>query len=145
MRMKASATDRILEGAAAMLMLASLSLIIIHWSRLPANSQNDLIMLACITPINYAIFFASAYAPVKWINFPVRPTEQNIGVQYWLVGKTLRILNIIVNLLLLFICCKEISPAWEINPGIFEVLMAIQGILIAVAFIIYYIFAFKYQ
>ena len=79
-----------------------------------------------------------AYLPVRFINFPIRVTERNAAVQYLFAIRLTRVMNIILLLVLL-------GSVWGLYYAFGKLLLLVSFVLLGVAFIGYYILAFKYK
>lgn len=78
------------------------------------------------------------YLPVRFINFPIRVTERNAAVQYLFAIRLTRVMNIILLLVLL-------GSVWGLYYAFGKLLLLVSFVLLGVAFIGYYILAFKYK
>lgn len=86
-----------------------------------------------------------AYISIRLIHFPVRITERNVATQYFLAVRFTRILNVILVSLFLVLVFDRVEAEMGIPPGMCKMLTAGVGILLALAFIVYYIVAFKHK
>lgn len=98
---KPTVIDRILEAVALlMLLVVWVSVYLLYTWKGGILSHNVWIMggMALFCTVLLGI---CSYAPVRNINFPVRVNERNIGVQYLLAVRLIRILNVTLNLIFL--------------------------------------------
>ena len=87
----------------------------------------------------------SAYLPIRWIRFPVRITERNVAVQYFMAARIARILNVFLTLLFLTLVFNKVEMGYGIPQDLCNMITsAVVGLMI-LALIVYYILAFKYK
>lgn len=139
----ATLIDRILEGIAILLATAVWVLALVFCQ--DSLSPEGLFMIAVVVTLCTGLFLWCSRAPVHLINFPVRPTEQNIESQYWLMAKFARVMSIIMNLLFLFVQFSNLETILDVEKGLFSHLAAMTGILLGVAFLVYFMVARRYR
>lgn len=91
------------------------------------------------------VFIGSAYLPIRRIRFPVRITQQNVGIQYLLAVRITRIASIFMILLFLPLVFSAAEEHLGFSQGFCHFLTAIIGFLLALLFVVYYVLAFKYK
>lgn len=144
-RLRVTVIDRVLEVVAALLMIAILVLVIVHYKEVSGVTKNNLIAFGISTPLLWALFGWSPYAPVRFIRFPFRPTEANIASQCWLVAKLMRVMNIICMLIFLSVVCSSLKSFWGIEGNLFDLLVALPISLMLISMAVYYLFAWRYR
>lgn len=130
--------DRALEVAALLIVLAIWGCIYWLYTQEGVSNSSRMWILGGMSVLGFIISALSSYAPVRMINFPVSVNEQNIGIQYLLAVRFLRVLNIILELFFLSSLLMSYSRIASVFFGIAIVLMFI-------AFVIYFVFALKYK
>ena len=125
-RFQPTVIDRILEGTALLIVLVTW--ISIYW----LYTQREGALLPAV------LMGGLAYLPVRFINFPIRVTERNAAVQYLFAIRLTRVMNIILLLVLL-------GSVWGLYYAFGKLLLLVSFVLLGVAFIGYYILAFKYK
>lgn len=136
--------DWILTGVAVAIMLAIWIMIAIYYKELSTGRYDFLVSGGACLLITI-LFIWSARAPVRFVNFPVRVNEENIQRQYFLMSRFMRIANVVLNLLFLFLFLSELEAYWGIKRGLFETASFIVLVLLVVSFIIYYVMAYKWK
>lgn len=128
--------DRILEILALVMVLAVWACI--YWLYTKGQLSTDIWVIGGISTFCFVLIGVCSYLPVRFINFPVRVNEQNIGIQYLLAIRLTRIMNVILCLIFL--------SALFLNyyESAFYFFIA-SFILMVLAFIGYYILAYKYK
>lgn len=125
--------DRVLEGIALVELIAMWG----GYFRLreeftPAMEQAIIASLLCL------LVGASAYFPIRYINFPVKITRQNVAMQYTLVIRLCRMLNITLTGMMAASVFMEHSELCE--TLFYAALLGMAGSLVA-----YFILAFRYK
>ena len=136
--------DRILEATALLFMLVFWGCtlwIYMHVSK--ESSIPPLFILAGVNTLVYLLLAWGAYMPIRLINFPVRITEQNVAIQWFLAKRLCRVLNIIVSLLFLSLVFMEVEQEYGLPKGFCEIGTAVTAVLTGIALIVYYIIAFR--
>lgn len=136
--------DWILTGVAIAIMLAIWIMIAIYYQELSTGRYDFLVLTGACLLITI-LFIWSARAPVRFVNFPVRINEENIQRQYFLMSRFMRIVNVVLNLLFLCLFLRELETYWEIKKGLFEVISFVLLGLLGVAFVGYYVMAFRWR
>ena len=137
-RFQPTVLDRILEGTA--LLIVRVTWISIYW----LYTQREGALLPAVWVMGGCSIFCFllmgglAYLPVRFINFPIRVTERNAAVQYLFAIRLTRVMNIILLLVLL-------GSVWGLYYAFGKLLLLVSFVLLGVAFIGYYILAFKYK
>lgn len=130
--------DRLLEGIALLLVLATWA--VIGW--LSIQKEESLLSAVWVeggcSLFSFLLLGGSAYLPVRFINFPVRVTERNVAVQYLLAVRFVRVLNIVISLVMLALVLVQYD-AWG------RLLFFVSFVLMGLAIIGYYVLAFKYK
>lgn len=144
-RMPAQIVDRILEVLAFLLVLSVWILAWVYWGELSSESKNKLLTLCVVDGLLFGMLFWSSYAPIRFFNFPVRPTQRNVVSQYWLATKLTRTLNVIGTALILFVTCGELSSFWSVKANLFSVCIAATGCLMVVSFLVYFLLARRWR
>lgn len=135
-RFHPSLLDRMLEGAALLLVLASCGCICWFYIHKEGEFPPYLWWVGVSLLLSFLIIGGASYLPVRFINFPVRVNERNVGVQYLLAVRLTRVVNVILSLMFLG------GVLSEFTGGGFLVLACV---LLAIAFGVYYFLAFKYK
>lgn len=130
--------DRALEVVALLIVLAIWGCIYWIYTREGASHSSEMWISGGLAVLSFIIMACCSYVPVRMINFPVRVNEQNISIQYLLAVRFARVMNIILELVFLSSLLLNYYRIASIFFG-----MAI--ILMFIAFVIYFIFAFKYK
>lgn len=130
--------DRILEGVALIVLLAlCLGIYMLYIEKGGYLSHNVWIMGG--TSIFCTILMGvCAYVPVRSINFPVRVNEHNIGIQYVLAVRLIRIMNVVLNLILF-------SGAFMNYFQMASVFFYSWSAVLALILILYYVVAYIYR
>lgn len=136
--------DRILEGAAILIGVATWVLAVMFYFRLPVAPQLLFVAPAAITLCTAAFLWASR-APIRFYNFAVKLTENNYIMQLFLARRCVRAINVIANSMLLCTLLMEVEHTFDTVPGLFELLVYVFCGLLLIALIVYYIFAFRYK
>lgn len=137
-RFRPALMDRLLEGIALLLVLATWA--VIGW--LSIQKEESLLSAVWVAGgcslFSFLLLGGSAYLPVRFINFPVRVTERNVAVQYLLAVRFVRVLNIVISLVMLALVLV-LYDAWG------RLLFFVSFVLMGLAIIGYYVLAFKYK
>lgn len=126
--------DRVLEG----LTLLILILMWVGFCRLPLEDTAEPLTSCILATVLGALMLATAYAPVRLFNFPVRVDAGNIGVQYLLATRLCRCMAVCVTLLTASMVFIDVY-VWA------KVLVAISGILLPCMLLVYFFLAFRYK
>lgn len=130
--------DRFLEGAAILIFLTTCGCIFWLYTRIGEGLLPNVWIMGGASLFTLIVMGACSYVPVRLNNFPVRVNERNIGIQYLLAVRLTRVMNVILNLMFL-------SGAFlEYYKSAF-VFFSASFVLLALAFVGYYILAFKYK
>ena len=100
-RFTPSVIDRILEVAAIVIGLVAFGFAYY----LCYKTEEDFILkwlFPLVIPLSVFLLFRSGYASPQKISFPVRITKQNLGIQYLLAVRLVRVLNILLTTMMLF-------------------------------------------
>lgn len=100
-RFTPSAIDRILEVAAIVIGLVAFGFAYY----LCYKTEEDFILkwlFPLVIPLSVFLLYRSGYASPQKISFPVRITKQNLGIQYLLAVRLVRVLNILLTTMMLF-------------------------------------------
>lgn len=130
--------DRILDGAALFLLLAICGAICWLHFHIAAPLSGNVWILGGTAVLISAIMYFCSFAPVRLINFPVRVHQWNIAVQYLLAIRFCKVLSVIINLSFLFGVFMDYYK-WA------SFLFGSSFVLLILAFIGYYIVAFRYR
>lgn len=141
LRFHPSLPDRILEGAVSLLLLAVLGTTFyfhfkIHWVGVEPSFGW---MMAGASFFTTLLLGVSAYLPMRCYSFPFRLTDRNAGVQCMLAVRTVRVMNILLNGVLLS-CLLSVA-----DVGFSKLPVSVCGVLLALTFIVYYVLAYKYR
>lgn len=136
--------DRILEGVAVMLATAAWVLALVFYFEHPTLSAKLFISPVLITVL-LGVFLWASRAPIRFYNFPVKLTEQNYVMQYFIASRFVRILTPVLCLLIFFCLFVEVEYLLPVAPGLF--LLFVHGItmLLLFSFIGYYVIAFRHR
>lgn len=137
-RLHPSLPDRVLEGAALLLVLAACGCICWFYTHKEGEFPPHLWWVGASSLLCFLIVGGASYLPVRFINFPVRVGERNVGVQYLLVVRLTRVVNVILSLMFLGGVLSE-RFAWG------GVVLVLACVLLAIAFGVYYFLAFRYK
>lgn len=100
-RFTPSVIDRILEVVAIVIGLVALGFAYY----LCYKTKEDFILkwlFPLVIPLSVFLLYRSGYASPQKISFPVRITKQNLGIQYLLAVRLVRVLNILLTTMMLF-------------------------------------------
>ena len=100
-RFTPSVIDRILEVAAIVIGLVAFGFAYY----LCYKTEEDFILkwlFPMVIPLSVFLLYRSGYASPQKISFPVRITKQNLGIQYLLAVRLVRVLNILLTTMMLF-------------------------------------------
>ena len=100
-RFTPSVIDRILEVVAIVIGLVAFGFAYY----LCYKTEEDFILkwlFPLVIPLSVFLLYRSGYASPQKISFPVRITKQNLGIQYLLAVRLVRILNILLTTMMLF-------------------------------------------
>lgn len=100
-RFTPSVIDKILEVAAIVIGLVAFGLAYY----LCYKTEEDFILkwlFPLVIPLSVFLLYRSGYASPQKISFPVRITKQNLGIQYLLAVRLVRVLNILLTTMMLF-------------------------------------------
>ena len=100
-RFTPSIVDRILEVVAIVIGLVALGFAYY----LCYKTEEDFILkwlFPLVIPLSVFLLYRSGYASPQKISFPVRITKQNLGIQYLLAVRLVRVLNILLTTMMLF-------------------------------------------
>ena len=137
-RFQPTVIDRILEGTALLIVLVTwISIYWLYTQREGALLPAVWVMGGC-SIFCFLLMGGLAYLPVRCINFPIGVTERNAAVQYLFAIRLTRVMNIILLLVLL-------GSVWGLYYAFGKLLLLVSFVLLGVAFIGYYILAFKYK
>lgn len=137
-RFRPALSDRVLEGIALLCMLATWGCIywLYAWKEEPFSPE--LWAIGGASVCCFVIMGVCSYLPVRFINFPVRVSERNIGIQYLLAIRLTRVMNVVLNFTFLSgVLMKYFKFA--------EILFIASFVLLGLAFVIYYILAYRYK
>ena len=151
--------DKIMEVAAAILLVLIWVLAVIFYHKLPDiipvhfnflgevdkwGNKGYIFLMAGIATLAMIGTGVSAYFPTRMTNFPIRLTEKNILPQVKLASHYLRILNILLGILFIIILCSMSESLFPVRQGLFTVLAGNVVLLLVLSILIYYILARKY-
>lgn len=136
--------DRILEGISILLMAAAWVMAIVFYYDLPSPSGRLFINPGVMVVLTVMFLWASR-APIRLYNFPVKLNERNYVMQYLIASRFTRVVNLFGNLIFFCGLFVEVEPLFDVRIGFFRMIMGAVGGLLLVAFIGYYIFAFRYR
>ena len=100
-RFTPSVIDRILEVAAIVIGVVAFGFAYY----LCYKTEEDFILkwlFPLVIPLSVFLLYRSGYASPQKISFPVRITKQNLGIQYLLAVRLVRVLNILLTTMMLF-------------------------------------------
>lgn len=126
--------ERLMEAAALLIVVATWIYIICMNHINEGDKFVDALVGGIVTTVTFAFVALCAYAPVKLINFPFRPTPQNIAGQYVLAVRFIRIINITMSLCMMS-CTMLVYHTWA------EIIMWASIALMIVETTIYIIIA----
>lgn len=101
-RFTPSVIDRILEVVAIVIGLVALGFAYY----LCYKTEEEFILkwlFPLVIPLSVFLLYRSGYASPQKISFPVRITKQNLGIQYLLAVRLVRVLNILLTTMMLFV------------------------------------------
>lgn len=144
-------TDRILEIIAAILLVAVWGMcfyiysiadapIAIHFNL--AGEPNDwgssssVFIHAGAATLSMCLMAIAAYQPTL-VNLPVKLKAESLSRQYTLMGRLVRLCNVILGCMFIFILLSTGAPFWEMKDAIF-VLFTFLLVIIMFAVIGYY-------
>lgn len=130
--------DRLLEGAAFLLVLILWGCIYWFYALKEVVFTPNAWIIGGFSLVSFMILGICSYLPVRFVNFPVPVNERNIGIQYLLAIRLTRVMNVILNLMFLSGMLMEYSQLSSVFFGI-------SFLLLILAFIGYYILAYRYR
>ena len=145
-RIHPTVVDRILEGVAALLVVASWACAV--WVYLHVEDKataNSSFLYAGLGTLGLLFMGASAYFPIRLVRFPVRITERNVATQFFLVTRMVRVLNIIIVLLFSILVFSRVEVECGIPQGLCSKLIIGISCLVMLVLVVYNILAFKYK
>lgn len=101
-RFTPSVIDRILEVAAIVISVVAFGLACYGIYSLPIKPPILLWLCPFVIPLMTFVLYRLGYASPQKISFPVRITKQNLGIQYLLAVRLVRVLNILLTTMMLF-------------------------------------------
>jgi uncharacterized membrane protein len=152
--------DKILEAMAVLLLLGIWVVAFILYNKAPdvipthinvygkadrIGSKNTLLALAGIATFVMALTGYRSFFPSRMSRFPVQITDQNMLIQYALIARYLRVLNVLVGMLFVAMLFNLSNFFLSIGDGIFEILMVIIVALLLFSAVVYNILARKYR
>nr|WP_320039401.1 DUF1648 domain-containing protein [uncultured Bacteroides sp.] len=152
--------DKILEAMAVLLLLGIWVVAFILYNKAPdvipthiniygkadrIGSKDTLLVLAGIATFVMALTGYRSFFPSRMSRFPVQITEENMLIQYALIVRYLRVVNVLVGMLLVNMLFSLSDFFLSIGNGIFEILMVIIVALLLLSAVIYNILARKYR
>lgn len=137
-RFRPTVIDRILEGAALLVVLVTWIGIFWLYAQKGNSLSPDVWMMGGFSVFCFLLLSIAGYLPIRFINFPVRVTERNAGVQYLLAIRLTRVMNVILTLTFL-------GAAFRDHCAFGRILFFIPLVLMGLAFAGYYILALKYK
>lgn len=143
LRIKPTVVDRLLEAMTIVIVVAAwVCLLYVYF-----NSANRAMYCHLLTSMALGLptflLFGIAYLPIRFVNFPIRITANNVATQYFLAIRLLRVINVLITLLFLFFVMNKVSKDLDIAKDIIYLLSAIVTTFIPISLIVYYIFAFR--
>lgn len=130
--------DRVLEGIALLVVLATWACIGWLYLRRGGDLASEVWLTGGSALVGCLLVGGCAYLPVRFINFPVRVGRRNVGIQYLLVVRFVRVLNIVLSLLFL---CGVFVPYYPLAELLFNLCVT----LLLLCFVPYFIFAWRYR
>ena len=137
-RFRPMVIDRSLEGVALLVVLATWVGIGCLYVQTDGRLSSYVWAMGGCSVFCFLLMWITSYVPVRFINFPVRVNERNVGIQYLLAVRLVRVMNIIVCLMLL--ACSFLEHC-EFS----KYLLMLSWLLLALALLGYYVLAFKYK
>ncbi len=152
--------DKILEVIAALLLLGIWVVAFILYNKAPdvipthiniygkadrIGSKDTLLVLAGIATFVMALTGYRSFFPSRMSRFPVQITEKNMLIQYTLIARYIRVLNILVGMLFVTMLFNISEFFLSIGNGVFEILMVIIVSLLLVSAVTYNVLARRYR
>lgn len=152
--------DKILEAIAVLLLLGIWVVAFILYNKAPdvipthinvygkadrIGSKDTLLVLAGIATFVMALTGYRSFFPSRMSRFPVQITEQNMLIQYALIARYLRVLNVLVGMLFITMLFNISEFFLSIGNGVLEILMVIIVALLLLSAVIYNILARRYR
>jgi len=152
--------DKILEAIAVLLLLGIWVVAFILYNKAPdvipthinvygkadrIGSKDTLLVLAGIASFVMALTGYRSFFPSRMSRFPVQITEQNMLIQYALIARYLRVLNILVGMLFITMLFNISEFFLSIGNGVLEIVMVIIVALLLLSAVIYNILARRYR
>ena len=141
LRFLPSRLDHVLEGGVILLLLTAwASAFYFHFGPQPAGAEPSYVWAMAGSSLLTALLLGvSAYLPMRFYSFPVRLTDENVGMQCMLAVRLVRVLNIQLNALLTV--CLWLAK----DARIMGAAMPVLGVVIALTFIAYYALAYRHR
>lgn len=152
--------DKILEAVAVLLILGIWVVAFILYNKAPdvipthiniygkadrIGSKDTLLVLAGIATFVMSLTGYRSFFPSRMSRFPVQITDQNMLIQYALIARYLRALNVLVGMLFVAMLFNLSNFFLSIGDGIFEILMVIIVALLLLSAVVYNILARRYR
>lgn len=128
--------DRLLEMAALLVVLATWGGIGWLYTHEGNSLSPDVWTMGGVSLLCAVLLGIAGYAPIRFINFPVRINGRNAAIQYLLAIRLVRVMNVLLCLNFLFAVFME-------HSALAALCLKIALALLALAFIAYYVLAFK--
>ena len=145
-RPKKGVLDYVMEYTAILLLVVTAVLTLFYYSQLSGKSLTE-----CWLNVGLIVLFVGSYlfvgrAPIQLYHFPVRITEHNVYVQYFLASRAVKVILMMALFMEFFLQLKLFAVTiWNIASDVFYILItgALAGLIIAL--IVYYILALRYR
>lgn len=146
LRIQPTLIDRILEGAAVLLVVASwVSALWVYTHVEDKSAANYSLMAAGLCTFIVPLLGACAYLPIRWVRFPVHINERNAATQYFFAIRVARVVNVFFAFMFLVLVFDKVEVEMGLAQGLCNILVTATVSMILIAFLVYYFFAFKYK
>lgn len=144
-KLQRTPVDYILLGISVLLCIALWVLAFFFDSWLPQElNHSELFKIASVGTILMLVIAGVAnFASACSFSYPVRVTERNLAVQYFLALRFVRILSVLIGILMILVLFNSIEVFLPVTDGLFNILIAVSAASLAVTVVIYYLFARK--
>lgn len=138
--------DHVIEYLSLFLALVIWILMLSHYAQLSGNILAESWLASGMSALLGAFVWYLRYASIRLYRFPVRITERNVNVQYFLASRTCRIMVIITILIFFFRQLGLFADQfWGMDKKIFFILSVASFIGLFLSLIVYYILAMCYR
>lgn len=137
----ATPVDLVLMGVSILVTMVIWILLLVYHQEV-FQSDKEYLFAAVAGTVITIISVVASRIPVRWVNFPVRVNEQNVGRQFFLAFRMVRVVMVEVNLIFLFISLSYLNPTLMVYKELFNIIVVS---LLAITILIYLMLANKWK